>query len=80
MTSKEIRFFLDTYVAGNKKLPYEQIFRKCGILYSYKKIENEISLGGIEIGYNPVTSRLLVLSTVDQNLFGKKWVIRKMTN
>lgn len=72
LTSKEIRFFLDTYVAGNKKLPYEQIFRKCGILYSYKKIENEISLGGIEIGYNPVTSRLLVLSTVDQNLFGKK--------
>lgn len=72
LTYPEIRKFLDTYVAGNKKLPYTDVFRRVGMIY-FEKIEaEEISLGGIDIGYNPVSGRVLVVSADELNEFGKK--------
>lgn len=72
LTNKEIRKFLDTYVAGNKPLPYKEIFAMVGLTYIDKRIDEQITLGGISVGYNPTTSRLVVVNTSKLDEFGKK--------
>lgn len=72
LTYKEIRTFLDTYVAGNKPLPYKEIFAMVGLDYTEKRIEEQITLGGIAVGYNPETNRLVVVNINKLDAFGKK--------
>jgi predicted metalloprotease with PDZ domain len=72
LTYPEIRQFLDAYVAGNKKLPYEDVFRKVGMVYTAVKVVDEISLGGIDVGLNPETGRLIIYNVREMNSFGKK--------
>lgn len=72
LTFKEVRSFLDTYVAGNKPLPYKDIFAMVGLNYTDKRVEEQITLGGISVGYNAETSRLVVVGISKLDDFGKK--------
>ncbi|MES2513464.1 MAG: peptidase M61 [Bacteroidota bacterium] len=72
LTFKEIRYFLDTYVAGNKPLPYKEIYAMVGLNYIEKRESEQITLGGISVGYNPTTNHLVVVNTDKLDAFGKK--------
>lgn len=72
LTFKEVRTFLDTYVAGNKPLPYKDIFAMVGLNYTEKRVEKQITLGGISVGYNAETNHLVVVNTNKLDDFGKK--------
>lgn len=72
LTYKEVRYFLDNYVAGPKPLPYKEIFAMVGLNYTDKRIEERITLGGISVGYNPQTNHLVVVNTNKLDAFGKK--------
>ena len=72
LTYKEIRYFLDAYVAGSKSLPFTEIFAMVGMNYTEKRVTEQITLGGIAVGYNQETSRLVVVNTDKLDDFGKK--------
>ena len=72
LSYKEVRTFLDTYVGGNKPLPYKSIFAMVGLNYTDRAVEEKITLGGISVGYNESTSRLVVVNTDKLDAFGKK--------
>ena len=72
LTSPEIRKFLDMYIAGNKKLPFKEILNMVGLNYD-EKIENQqISLGGFSMGFNPKTNRAVIFDLANADAFGKK--------
>lgn len=72
LTYKEIRVFLETYVSGNKPLPFKDVFGMVGLNYFDKRSEEQITLGGISVGYNPATNHLIVVNTDKMDDFGKK--------
>jgi len=72
LSYKEVRYFLNNYVAGNKPLPYKETFAMVGLNYTDKKEEDQITLGGISVGYNPTTQHLVVVNTDKLDAFGKK--------
>jgi predicted metalloprotease with PDZ domain len=72
LTYKEIRYFLDNHVAGNKPLPYKDMFAMVGLNYAEKVESEQITLGGISVGYNPQTNHLVVVNTDKLDAFGKK--------
>ncbi len=72
LSYKEVRYFLDTYVAGSKPLPFKDIFAMVGLNYTEKRVVEKITLGGIAVGYNPKTSHLVVVNTDKLDDFGKK--------
>lgn len=72
LTYKEIRYFLDAHVAGPKPLPFKDVFAMVGLNYIDKRVEEKITLGGISVGYNPTTNRLVVVNTDKLDAFGKK--------
>jgi len=72
LSYKEVRYFLDTYVAGSKPLPFKDIFAMVGLNYTEKRVVEKITLGGIAVGYNPQTSHLVVVNTDKLDDFGKK--------
>lgn len=71
LTFPEIRKFLDTYVAGNKPLPFETIFNMVGLSYTAVLEKMEISLGGFGLGFNPSTGRAVIYETEKMDDFGK---------
>ena len=71
LTSKEIRTFLDTYVAGGKPLPFEEIFDKVGLKYTRKFQKKMLTIGGIGLGVNPKNERIVVFDVSERNDFGK---------
>lgn len=72
LTYKEIRYFLDAHVSGPKPLPFKDAFAMVGLNYIDKRVEEKITLGGISVGYNPTTNRLVVVNTDKLDEFGKK--------
>ena len=72
LSYKEVRYFLDTYVAGSKPLPFKDIFAMVGLNYIDKRVVEKITLGGIAVGYNPQSSHLVVVNTDKLDDFGKK--------
>lgn len=72
LTFPEIRTFLDTYVAGNKKLPFEMVLNMVGLNYTAELVKEEISLGGFGLGFNPATNRAVIYETEKMDAFGKK--------
>lgn len=72
LTYPEIRTFLNTYVAGNKKLPFEQVFDMVGLTYTAELEKNEISIGGFGLGFNPTTGRAVIYEANKMDDFGKK--------
>ncbi|HKC68975.1 MAG TPA: peptidase M61 [Bacteroidia bacterium] len=72
LTSPEVRQFLDLYVAGNKKLPYKDIFTMVGFNYDEKLVRDEISIGGFSLGFNQKTNRTVIFDLDKDDAFGKK--------
>jgi predicted metalloprotease with PDZ domain len=72
LTFPEIRTFLNTYVAGNKKLPFESVFNMVGLNYTPELVKEEVSLGGFGLGFNPTTNRAVIYETEKMDAFGKK--------
>lgn len=72
LSYKEIRYFLNSYVSGNKPLPFKEVFNMVGMNYTGSKTEEKITLGGISVGYNPTSNHLIVVNTDKLDAFGKK--------
>lgn len=72
LTYPEIGVFLRTYVGGNKPLPFKEVFGLMGLNYMATREVEKITLGGISVGFNPATNRLVVASTDKMDAFGKK--------
>lgn len=72
LSNKDVRAFLNTHVDGTKPLPYKDVFAMVGLNYTAKRVEEKITLGGISVGYNPETNRLVVVKTDKLDDFGKK--------
>ena len=72
LTYPSIGEFLNKCVSGNEKLPFADVFKKVGFNYLEKKQSEEITLGDFDLGYNPVSERLVVEGTFNLNEFGKK--------
>lgn len=70
LTYPSVRKFLDKYVGGNERLPFEEILGYAGIEFSEEKTTQVVTLGGIRIQVN--VDRELVISDVSNvNDFGK---------
>ena len=76
LTYPEIGTFLNTYVGGNKKLPYKEIFASIGINYQDTATIRMANTGGPKLAYDPVTKNLFVADTT-MNSYGKKLGIQK---
>lgn len=72
ITSSNIRTFLNTYISGNQKLPFKEVFDMVGLTYEAQLKRNEISLGGFNMGFNPQTNRAVIFDIDKNNEFGKK--------
>lgn len=70
-TFPKIGTFLRTYVGGKTPLPMQEILEKIGINFVKESVSDEFTLGGMDIGFNPTTNRLMVLSTDNLDAFGK---------
>jgi len=42
-----------------------------GLNYTEKRVEEKVTLGGISVGYNPTTNRLVIVNTDKLDAFGK---------
>ncbi len=72
LSYKEIRYFLNNYVAGNKPLPFKDVFAMVGLIYNEKTTSQQVTLGGINIVVNDETNRLIVVKLDNLDAFGKK--------
>jgi predicted metalloprotease with PDZ domain len=71
LTYPEIRTFFAKYVAGNEPLPLQEVLQRVGINYEPSAVTKSVSLGNMEINFNPETKRLVVSNTDQLNEFGK---------
>jgi predicted metalloprotease with PDZ domain len=59
LTSPKVKEFLDTYVAGPSRIPYDKIFSEIGLKVSSTSYQ-VADVGGLQMGFNQATFRLLV--------------------
>jgi predicted metalloprotease with PDZ domain len=71
LTYPEIGDFLNAYVSGMEPLPLKEILALVGIDYGGGSNKKEITFGGISIGLNPATNKLMVVNTGTMDDFGK---------
>eukprot|EP01133_Synstelium_polycarpum_P011836 gene11836-13798_t len=76
LTYPEIGAFLNTYVAGTKKLPYKEVFASIGVDYEPVVNIKRANMGDVRMGYNPATKNLFVADTT-MNSYGKKLGFQK---
>lgn len=74
LTYPEIKTFLDTYVAGNKPLPLQEIFSIAGVNYQaeFETKDSTFTLGHVSLSFNPATKRIFVSDTTGMNAFGRE--------
>ncbi|MCC7303621.1 MAG: peptidase M61 [Bacteroidia bacterium] len=73
----EIGVFLKKYVAGNKPLPFTEVLALAGIDYRDEVTVESFSYGGMSIGYNPQSGKLVVMGTSGMDDFGKELGFRE---
>ncbi len=71
LTVPETKEFFKQYVAGNDDLPFEEYFKKVGIIFKKDAVVKEVSLGNVMLSYNPETQRLFVADMGNADAFGK---------
>jgi predicted metalloprotease with PDZ domain len=59
LTSPKVRNFLDTYVAGSNRIPYDEIFSKIGLVVKSDPYQ-VADVRGIQMGFNTSTFRIKV--------------------
>ncbi len=64
LTSPKVREFLDKYVAGPNRIPYDEIFSELGLNVEYETYQ-VADAGGVQMGFNEKTFRLLVSKIED---------------
>ena len=73
LTYPEIRTFFKRHVEGPEPLPLEEVFAAVGILYKARGgTTKSISMGNIQLGFNPETKRLKIADISKMNDFGRK--------
>lgn len=68
---KDIKKFFKTYVDGDTPLPYDYYFSLAGVEYTQPKDTMIYSLGGVQLGYNQETGRVVVAGTYQMNEVGR---------
>ena len=71
LTYPEIGDFFHNYVEGNKPLPVKEMLELVGIGVADASGNKQISIGGISIGLNTATNRLMIVNTEAMDDFGK---------
>ncbi len=71
LTYPEIGDFFKKYVEGNQLLPINKMLELVGIAFEGSSYEKQISIGGISIGLNAATNRLVIVNTYSMDDFGK---------
>ncbi|HEX8516960.1 MAG TPA: peptidase M61 [Bacteroidia bacterium] len=71
LTYPEIREFFTKHVEGSEPLPIEETLALAGVGYSAQPKTKEITLGGVSIGLNAATNRLIFVNTAKMDDFGK---------
>ncbi len=72
LTYPEIRDFFRAYVEGSQTLPYSTIFKTVGIIYQPVSTEEKVSLGQLQLVYDPPTQKLVIDNLSKTTAFGKK--------
>ncbi|MEO8761689.1 MAG: peptidase M61 [Bacteroidia bacterium] len=72
LTTPQTRDFLNKYVSGNQKLPFKEVLDMVGLNYTEKAQNEQISLGGFSMGFNPKTNRAVIFDVANADAFGKK--------
>ncbi|MFY0625084.1 MAG: peptidase M61 [Reichenbachiella sp.] len=72
LTFPEIRSFFALYVEGSVPIPYQEILKKVGVIYTPPIKKKELSLGHISFSVNDEDNRLIIQSIDAMNTFGKE--------
>ncbi len=72
LTSPAARDFLNKYVDGSQRLPFKEVLAMVGLNYAEKTENEQISLGGFGMGFNPKTNRAVIFDVANADAFGKK--------
>jgi predicted metalloprotease with PDZ domain len=73
LTFPEIRKFLDDCVAGHKPLPMVEVFKMVGLELIKQRETETVTLGGMGIGFNDSTKRLVIIDISNLDAFGKEF-------
>ncbi len=73
LTYPEIEQFLQTYVAGNKPLPLEQVFSSIGVDFvpQVETKDSAFTMGSIGLSRDNNSKRLIITDVSSMNVFGK---------
>lgn len=73
MTSKEVRTYLDKYVAGSEPLPLEEMLSWVGVSLYPEKVsaDSTVTIGSVRIGLN-ADRQLIIADNSGMNEFGKQ--------
>lgn len=71
LTYPEIGDFFKRYVQGSESLPINETLALAGIGFGEQPKNKEITLGGVSIGLNPATNRLIIVNTPNMDDFGR---------
>jgi predicted metalloprotease with PDZ domain len=74
LTYPEIRTFLDTYIAGDQPIPYEEFVGKMGVAFAEMEIPQNVFFVGQTpfITINPSTMELMLIAGIDLPAFYEK--------
>jgi predicted metalloprotease with PDZ domain len=71
LTYPEIGEFFKKHVEGSEPLPLEETLALAGVGFGAEPKEKEFTLGGVAIGLNAATNRLIIVNTPKMDDFGK---------
>ncbi len=71
LTFPEIGEFFKSHVEGSKPLPLKEMLELVGIGYGTSSLEKNISIGGVSIGLNSASGKLMLVNTASMDDFGR---------
>lgn len=71
LTYPEIGDFFKNYVEGSKPLPIKKMLELVGVGYGVASLEKNISFGGVSIGLNNASGKLMFVNTASMDDFGR---------
>ncbi|MFL5762398.1 MAG: peptidase M61 [Bacteroidia bacterium] len=71
LTYPEIGDFFKRYVAGSEPLPLKEMLALTGIAFGEENAEKHLSFGGVAIGVNAATNKLMFVNTASMDDFGR---------
>lgn len=67
---EEMTAFLEKHVGGTEPLPYSELLSYAGVDFQEETTKSVITGGGVAIGYNPRTARMVVVGMEKMDDFG----------